>query len=69
MPKVFENQFEIVHHHYPIRHSKNTFTDPTISLKATKFAISSRGPHLWNSLIDKDAKTITPTPIFKKNTI
>ena len=65
-PEAFENKFEIVHHHYPTKHSENNFTEPKIYFKATKFAISSRGPRLWNSLTDKDTKTITSTPLFKR---
>ena len=49
-PEAFENKFEIVHHHYPTRHSENNFIEPKIYFKATKFAISLRGPRLWNSL-------------------
>ena len=66
IPEAFVNKFEIVHHHYPTRHSENNFIEPKIYFKATKFAISSRGPRLWNSLTDKDIKTITSTPLFKK---
>ena len=65
-PEAFENKFEIVHYHYPTKHSENNFTEPKIYFKATKFAISSRRPRLWNSLTDKDTKTITSTPLFKR---
>ena len=66
IPEAFVNKFEIVHHHYQTRHSENNFVEPKIYFKATKFAISSRGPRLWNSLTDKDIKTITSTPLFKR---
>ena len=66
IPEAFVNKFEIVHHHYQTRHSENNFIKPKIYFKATKFAISSRGPRLWNSLTDKDIKTITSTPLFKR---
>ena len=66
IPEAFVNKFEIVHHHYQTRHSENNFIEPKIYFKATKFAISSRGPRLWNSLTDKDIKTITSTPLFKR---
>ena len=65
-PEAFEIKFEIVHYHYPTKHSENNFTEPKIYFKATKFAISSRRPRLWNSLTDKDTKTITSTPLFKR---
>ena len=67
IPEAFVNKFEIVHHHYQTRHSENNFIEPKIYFKATKFAISSRGPRLWNSLTDKDIKTITSTPLFKRS--
>ena len=66
IPEVFVNKFEIVHHHYQTRHSENNFIEPKIYFKATKFAISSLGPRLWNSLTDRDIKTITSTPLFKR---
>ena len=50
IPEVFVNKFEIVHHHYPTWHSENNFTEPKIYFMATKFATSSCGPHLWNSI-------------------
>ena len=65
-PEAFENKFEIVCHHYPTRHSENNFIEPKVYFKATKFAMSSRGLRVWNSLTDKDTKTITSTPLFKR---
>ena len=65
-PEALENKFEIVHQHYPTSHSKNNFIEPKIYFKFTKFAILSRGPRLWNSLTDKDIKTITSTSLFKR---
>ena len=58
--------FEILNHHYPTTHSENSFTETKIYFKATNFEISLRGPHFLNSLTDKDAKTITSTPLFKR---
>ena len=65
-PEASENKFEIINHHYPTRHSENSFIEPKIYFKATKLAISSRGPRLRNSLNDKDTKTITSTSLFKR---
>ena len=64
--EAFDNEFEIIHHHYPKRHSENNFTEPKIYFKATKFAISSRGPRLWNNLTDNETITITSIPLFKR---
>ena len=66
IPGAFVNKFEIVHNHYPTRHNENNFIEPKICFKATNFAISSCGSRLWNSLTDKDRKTITSTPLFKR---
>ena len=64
--EAFENKFETEHHHYPTRDSENNFIEPKIHFKATTFAISLRGPHLWNSLTDKYTKAISSTPLFKR---
>ena len=64
IPEVIVNKFEIVHHHYPTRHSENKFIEPKIYFKATKIAISSHGPRLWNTLTDKDTKIVTSTLLF-----
>ena len=66
IPEAFVNKFEIVHHHYSTRHSENNFIEPKIYFKTTKFAISSCRLRLWNSLTDKDTKTVTSTPLFKR---
>ena len=66
IPEAFVNKSEIVHHHYQTRHSENNFMEPKIYFKATKFTITSRGPRLWNSVTDKDIKTITSIELFKR---
>ena len=66
IPEAFVDKLEIVHHHYPTRHSENNFIEPKIYFKATKVAISSSGPCLCNSLTDQDTKTITSTTLFKR---
>ena len=60
IPEAFVNKFD------QTRHSENNFIEPKIYFNATKFAISSRRPRLWNSLTDKGIKTITSTPLFKR---
>ena len=62
--EVIVNKFEIVHHHYPTRHSGNNFIEPKIYFKATKIAISSHGPRLWNTLTD--TKIVTSTQLFNR---
>ena len=65
IPEAFWTKFEIVQHNYATRHSENNFEEPKITLKTTKFAISSRGPRLWNKHTDKFVKTITSALDFK----
>ena len=67
IPEAFKNKFEIVHHCYPIRNSGKNFIELKTYFKATMFAISLCGPRLWNSLIDKDTKTITSFPLLKED--
>ena len=65
IPEAFSTKFEIEQHNYATWHSENNFEEPKITLKTTKFAISSRGPHLWNKHTDRFVKTITSALVFK----
>ena len=64
-PETFWTKFQIVQHNYVIRHSENNFEEPKTTLKATKFAISSRGPRLWNKHTDRFVKTMNSALVFK----
>ena len=46
IPEAFRTKFQVVQHNYATRHSENNLEKPKITLKSTKFAISSRGPRL-----------------------
>ena len=65
IPEAFWTKFQIAQHNYVTRHSKNNFEEPKITLKATKFATSSRGSRLWNKHTDRFVKTITSALAFK----
>ena len=65
IPETFWTKFQIVQHNYVTRHSKNNFEEPKITLKATKFAISSRGRCLWNKHTDRFVKIITLDLVLK----
>ena len=65
IPEAFGTKFQIVQHNYVTSHSENNFEETKIAFKVTKFAISSRGPHLWNKHTDKVFKTITSTLLFE----
>ena len=68
MPEVFRTRFQIVQHNYATRHSESNFEEPKITLKATKFAMSSRGLRPWNKHTGRFVKTITSTLVFKAKT-
>ena len=69
IPEAFRTKFQIVQHNYVTRHIKNNFEEPKITPKATKFAISSRGPCLWNKHTDRFVKIITLDLVFKAKLI
>ena len=66
IPKALQNKFQVIKHSYSTRHSENNFVEPKFSLNVTKFAISSRGPRLWNKHTDKQAKTTNSASLFKE---
>ena len=65
VPDAFRTKFQIVQHNYATRYSENSFEEPKITFKATKFAISSRRPRLWNKDTERFIKTITSALLFK----
>ena len=46
IPDAFQNKVNIISHDYFTKNSMCNFKESRFSLKVTKFAISSRGPHL-----------------------
>ena len=52
VPRIFENQFTEIQHRYSARFSKNSFVESQSVYSQTKFSVSSRGPRLWNKLLD-----------------
>ena len=61
----FQTKLQILQRNYATRHSENNFEEPKITFKATKFAIYSRGPRIWNKHTDKFVKIITSALRFK----
>ena len=55
-PRVFDNTFTEIHHGYPTRFSRSNFKQPKIITKTTSFAISSRGPKIWNNYLHEFEK-------------
>ena len=65
IPETLQNKFKIIEHNYSTRYSGCNFKEPNILLRVTKFAISSRGPRIWNKHTDKLLKTTNSLPLFK----
>ena len=56
-PCIFQNQFTEVQRQYSTRFSKNSFVESQLVYSQTKFYVSSRGPRLWNKLLDQQQKS------------
>ena len=67
IPCVFQEKFMEVNHQYPTRFSQNNYYQGNIKLSQTKFAISSRGPRLWNNILTHAQKQCTSKCSFKKS--
>ena len=65
IPKSFQTKFQYIEHKYETRQSKNGFVIPKRNRRITRFAISSRGPHIWNSLTNNPTNTIDFYLLFK----
>ena len=57
-----------VHHQYSTRFSKNSFVENELVYSQTKYSVSSRGPRLWNKLLDQQQKSLERGTCFKKST-
>ena len=64
-PAVFYSCFTEVHHPYLTRFSENSFVENQIILNQTKFAVSSRGPRLWNNILNSYQKALIHEATFK----
>ena len=65
IPDAFQNKFNMISHDYFTKNSMCHFKEPRFSLKITKFAISSRGPRLWNKILDNNIKAVTSYSLFQ----
>ena len=65
IPDALQNKFNMISHDYFTINSMCNFKKPRFSLKLTKFAISSRGPRLWNKTLDNNTKTFTSYSLFQ----
>ena len=65
IPDAFQNKFNMISHDCFTKNSMCNFKEPQCSLKVTEFAISSRGPRLWNKILDNNIKTFTSYSLFQ----
>lgn len=65
-PQTFHNSFEQINHNFPTRFRENNLRQPRIVTQRTSFAISKRGPRLWNNFLDGDLKKLTSLCVFKQ---
>ena len=56
VPRIFLKPFSVPCHAYPTNFSLINFSLPRIFLKTTRFAISARGPIIWNNCLSKNKK-------------
>ena len=63
---IFLKLFDVPCHAYPTNFSLINFSVPRTFLKTTRFAISARGPLLWNNCLSKEEKEIDNFLLFEK---
>ena len=66
-PLFFRTQFKEIQHIYPAKFSKNSFVENQLVYSQTKFSVLSRGPRLWNNILDQQQKSIDHETIFKES--
>ena len=57
-PQIFLPKFREVDHQYLTRFSENSFYYKRSACKTTSFAITLRGPTIWNSFLSQHEKSI-----------
>ena len=62
---VFKQSFSEVSNKYNTKSSSINFYKPLCKTKCAQYAISYRGPYLWNSLVPRSLQTI-PFITFKQ---
>ena len=64
---AFRNDFREISHRYPTGFSQSNFVEGNILSNQTKFAVSSRGPRLWNRLLNQEQKNMAYINGFKNS--
>ena len=66
VPHIFLKLFSVACHAYPTTFSLINFSLPRTFLKTTRFAISARGPVIWNNCLSKNEKEKEDFLLFKQ---
>ena len=66
LPKNFNNTFKKPDHKYPATFSICNYSLKKHFLKSNKFAVSYRGPKLWNEFLSNEEKKIESQILFQK---
>ena len=64
---AFRNNFREISHGYPTESSQSNFVKGNILSNQTKFAISSRGPRVWNRHLSQEQKSMVYINGFKNS--
>ena len=65
-PRIFLHKFREVDHQYPTGFSQNSFYYKGSACKTTSFAITLRGPTIWNNFLSQHEKSISHLLSFLK---
>ena len=68
-PETFRNNFRKISDRYPTGFSQSNFVEGNILSKQTKFAVSSRGPRIWNRLLNQEQKNMANINNGFKNSV
>ena len=64
--RIFLPKFREVDHQYPTRFSRNSFYYKISACKTTSFAVTLRGPIIWNNFLSQQEKSIPHLLSFLK---
>ena len=64
-PSIFNDLIKKPEHKYPTKFSKICFSLKAF-LKTTKYAISYRGPKIWNDFLTKSEKELQSLSVLKE---
>ena len=67
-PTAFRNDFRKISHRCPTGFSQSNFVEGNILSNQIKFAVSFRGPRLWNQLLNEEQNNVAYINGFKNNT-